>query len=359
MVLERDVLGEFHRRAARYRMKATAVRLEQQRETYRPRKADSANRTSLRAKCGWVPRRREFGADIVEYDDGAIGLGGLFRCHSLCECPLCATTAAHRRADLLRELIRRYEYDGGGLVYMLTATMRHSYGDDLRELREALVKLWRRTHSTGKQAGKMHERLGLEGTVRAMEVSWGMNGWHPHLHVLLFCRTPMSRAELTDAEDWYFERWRRFSPKFGIAEPLRERAIQITKCHQVDYVTKMLRVGWSLADELTRGASKGHKNGNRDPWSFLAGAADGDEADAARWNRWCTGIRGARWLVVSKHMLRRWHIERPRKAQASRIIACLSADELERIGLERIPQALMAAQLRKGELLAELCGVPA
>ena len=34
--------------------------------------------------------------------------------------------------------------------------------------------------------GEVKDELGIVGTIRSLEVTCGPNGWHPHLHVLIF-----------------------------------------------------------------------------------------------------------------------------------------------------------------------------
>jgi len=43
---------------------------------------------------------------------------------------------------------------------------------------------WRRT-TTGRAGKDFRKLLGIKGTIRALEVTHGQNGFHPHLHVLL------------------------------------------------------------------------------------------------------------------------------------------------------------------------------
>ncbi|PRW75701.1 protein rep, partial [Pseudomonas fluorescens] len=68
---------------------------------------------------------------------------------------------------------------------MLTLTVPHGLGDDLSGLLEQIHKAWRST-STSRAGKKLRKLLGVRGTIRALEVTPGSNGFHPHLHVLLF-----------------------------------------------------------------------------------------------------------------------------------------------------------------------------
>jgi hypothetical protein len=66
---------------------------------------------------------------------------------------------------------------------MLTLTLRHERGMPLRRLIRGLLAAWRRTRQRGtiQRLWKEHVRA----SIRALEITEGEHGWHPHLHVLL------------------------------------------------------------------------------------------------------------------------------------------------------------------------------
>ncbi len=66
---------------------------------------------------------------------------------------------------------------------MVTLTVRHHAGQPLADLLAGLRAAWRRTRQRGtvQRAWRAHVRA----SVRAVELTLGANGWHPHLHVLI------------------------------------------------------------------------------------------------------------------------------------------------------------------------------
>jgi hypothetical protein len=70
---------------------------------------------------------------------------------------------------------------------MLTLTFPHYLHNDLKFLMKRLRKAMTR-FTGGKRYKEFVENYGLVGTVRALEVTHGQNGWHPHFHILIFLK---------------------------------------------------------------------------------------------------------------------------------------------------------------------------
>lgn len=347
-------------RRAKLRMKSAAVRLETARNDYTPRDPESANRTPLRSKC----LRHAVPLDSVMlegYASGRVGVHGVLRCHSLAECPWCAEEEAAKRADVVRDVVKRFERDGGGVVYFATLTCRHHHGDDLAALRRAICRSWSAIWN-GKVAAKAKRRLDLDGFVRALDVTHGRNGWHPHLHALIFARTELSDAALRRFERWVFTRWRRQFAKLGLEEPTRERGVQIERARSAEgsaeYIVKM-----GLGREVTSAWEKRSKrSGHRTPWGILLDIADHNRpADIALWNAWASAMRGARWLTWSRGLRERWAITRDRTTKRTEPVLRVAvpaavwmsksheeiADQLDDFAVEAIHRAAVEMELER------------
>ncbi|MHB1644664.1 MAG: hypothetical protein ACYCS8_18765, partial [Acidithiobacillus sp.] len=71
------------------------------------------------------------------------------------------------------------------VVLFETQTVPHARRDDLASLRSSLSAARRRLFKD--RAGRsLASAFGLVGSVSALEVTHGSNGWHPHGHVLRF-----------------------------------------------------------------------------------------------------------------------------------------------------------------------------
>lgn len=112
-----------------------------------------------------------------------------------------------RRAKELSDALDGHRRDQTALV---TLTLRHHAGIPLRVLRTLLGRAWSEMWA-GRDGNLLREDLRLLGYVRGAEQTWGNNGWHPHLHCLLwFDGAPPAERVGRDGSwtDWISERWR-------------------------------------------------------------------------------------------------------------------------------------------------------
>jgi hypothetical protein len=279
------------------------------------------------------------GVGVLAYPGGGVGLDGVGRCGSLAECPVCARAECERRAVELQGMVRRYERDGGGIVYMVTVTAAHQWGDDLRELRSNVTAAWRGVW-TGAPAARRKAALGVDGFVRALEVTHGRNGWHPHLHCLVFMRGELDAAGQRALGDWVFERWAKQCERRSMRPPERKYAVDVIRSCATRYVAKM-----GLVDEVAKGIAKRGKRGNRSPWQILADAAEaGRPADIAAWDAWCEGIRGARWLTWTSSLRKRWSYERHEQRPEPRLLAAYAPSAWDGLTYTQIANLLCEAE---------------
>jgi len=72
--------------------------------------------------------------------------------------------------------------DKVGRWQMVTLTLRHHGGESLREVLGRLVNAWRAVRAHRIVRTTMKARV--TASCRALEVTFGSNGWHPHIHIL-------------------------------------------------------------------------------------------------------------------------------------------------------------------------------
>jgi hypothetical protein len=193
----------------------------------------------------------------------------------------------------VREVVQRY-HRGGGRTYLATFTIRHGAGDHLGHTAELLASAWQRM-----QRGRAWQEWssGRE-TIRALEVTHGEHGWHPHLHVCVFSPEKMDESATAD---WLHARWSRCVAKvFGDAFiPSRAHGVDFRSSSVDDYVCK---IGSELTDV---GARKHARNGNSTPWEILARAGEGDIGDTWLWREYASAMFGRRFLTWSVGLARR------------------------------------------------------
>jgi hypothetical protein len=87
-----------------------------------------------------------------------------------------------RRARQIETALRAH-VDAGGSALLATYTVPHTRDESLPVVLARLAGTWRRYAKSA-----LRDVLGAHyvGNVRALEVVHGVNGWHPHYHVLVF-----------------------------------------------------------------------------------------------------------------------------------------------------------------------------
>jgi hypothetical protein len=173
---------------------------------------------------------------------------------------------------------------------MLTLTVAHEYGDQLKRMRKGLSHAWRLLWQ-GKAAKAIRERLGIAHYIRAVEVTHGRNGWHPHLHILLLTTRKLEAFH----EDELAERWQGCVVRaLGIAaKPSKEHGCNLSHDFRQDYIEK-------LGLEITDIENKRGKLGSKTPWTIAHEAADGIPSARHLWETYVHEMKGARQLTWSR-----------------------------------------------------------
>jgi len=237
---------------------------------------------------------------------------GLQTCGSVWACPCCSERIlAGRASELLRAIATHRA--GGGEVLLLTLTMRHNREQALGELWDALGEAWRAASSG---ARSVRELLRSIDWVRRVEATHGENGWHVHVHALLFVEAGTDPEPLGDA---MFEAWGRRLVSLGLDAPLAGPGMQIKRLdltnasgEVAEYLAKghyeevrparleEVRPARLAALELAS-AGKLARGQNRTPMQVLGDfVANGEATDAELWREWEAGSKGRRALTWSR-----------------------------------------------------------
>jgi hypothetical protein len=200
----------------------------------------------------------------------------------------------------------------------LSLTVAHGLGDDLRQLRVRLARAWQGM-IRGAPWARFRRLHGIHGTVRAVELTHGKHGWHPHLHVLLLLDAPIDPREIITAERpdgstvdtwapkfgglaWLIDRWHANVVRALGAEhaPSEYYGLTLQPCSAVDYICK-------LGLELSDPGHKGGRSGGRTPWQIAADWMEHKHpGDAALWTSYVSNMHGAKqltWSVGLRHEL--------------------------------------------------------
>jgi hypothetical protein len=204
-------------------------------------------------------------------------------------CPICAAKISERRRVELTQAIAHTDL----VPALVTFTLQHNQGDKPGLLLGALLDSYRFLKGGRKWANFVSD-VGWLGSIRSLEVTYGDNGWHPHLHVLAFFK---AGSILDGVADFLKSRW------VGILERHERTA---TLIHGVDFRSANTAVAgyvakWGLEHELVKSAVKIARGRNgRTPTQLLLDYVDGDEKAGALWQEYARAFKGKRQLVWSR-----------------------------------------------------------
>lgn len=288
------------------------------------------------------------------------GFSGVQTCGSVWACPVCSERInAGRQAELEQGIANWLE--AGHAVMFLTLTMRHHAGHRLADLLETISPAWNRlTSGAGSAWNGLHGKprfyrggkadhamavledgdetfigqysrwsagdaalYGIRGFCRLVEVKHGRNGWHPHIHALLFLERPLTDEQTADLRGRLFGRWQKeldrlgFSVLEGVGLDLRP----VTRDGIAAYFAKntyALEPG-RAAYEVTGSTTKQLGKGGETPFQFLARMFDPatlevtDRGLLRLWHEWEQASKGRRQLTWSRGMRDLLELEKERE----------------------------------------------
>src|SRR3954454_23205403 len=306
--LPRSTARVDHRRLGKHANRVSPA--GQTADTNLRRRANRRRRSQLRHQLRGLTtlsRLRDCGAKTVTGLGGPIlrvsgqegarvaGYAGLVTCGSTWSCPTCAAKIAARRASELASVMRTV-LTAGGSASLITLTMRHHSGHQLKDLWQALSAAWHGVIS-GKQWTEDQELGGLLGWVRVVEATYGRNGWHLHVHALVCWKRSVSLELAQEIGHRMWQRWTRVLERKGLTlwkhrGGVDVRMATLGTANLAHYFNK-------LAREVTYSHMK-ESRGGRSPFKILTdGLQTGDASDLDLWAEWEQASYGRRQLTWS------------------------------------------------------------
>jgi hypothetical protein len=241
------------------------------------------------------------------------GFSGLTTCGSVWICPVCNAKIMARRALEIGSAVALAQRLGLAAGF-LTFTMRHNKGQRLSALWDAQSYSWQSVIA-GKAWQKAKARFGVVGIIRVVEVTVGQNGWHVHIHCLVFFDSLF--PDVDGLQAFMFPRWQRALVRKGLDAPLpvgQDAQIldgpgsaalgsYLSKAQDHGSVTSRAT---SIGLELTSTQSKSARtrNSTRTPWNLLdEWFGDGEVESAELWKEFEQASKGRRQITWS-HGLR-------------------------------------------------------
>ena len=254
------------------------------------------------ARCSW-----RIGSIVAIHSNTATGMAnfsGVERCASVWACPPCAAVIRSHRAKEIALAVTSHIDQGGGLLF-LTLTLRHKSADDLSITLNQSLKAWQRAQSR-RDFARLKDHLGILGSIRATEITYGANGWHPHHHVLLFTSAPANQEIAQYAEETIYGIWIRVLKALQARTPTRERGCVVKPVQEdgrvlAHYVSKLQEHDRQrktpVAIEVARADWKSGRGASIVPFELLDGASEDHER---LWHEYYEATYGRRAFSWSK-----------------------------------------------------------
>ncbi len=185
-------------------------------------------------------------------------VAGLETCGSVWACPVCRTKIMSGRADELREVGEAFRGDGGNTC-MVTLTVPHYSGQSLSKIigthkgKTGLAGAFARMRQH-RRFRELKQHIKYVADTRALEITHGRNGFHAHVHMILYYDAPI---ELSELETMFYGLWADVCQSADLEPPSRSHGVKVTE-GEGEYLAK-----WGAPCELTSVAHKEAKNGNR------------------------------------------------------------------------------------------------
>ena len=214
---------------------------------------------------------------------------GVCSCATPMLCPVCSPRImGYRSAEIMQVIHAWLAENPLNTCYMITLTLRHSLKDSLSVLLD-LFKIARKYFWGHRTVKRLLHQSDPVGRITATEINFSIkNGWHPHQHILLFCKkSDFDDKTLRDI-------WLAALHSVGLSG-VGDIAFRFQDASFVkNYLTKM-------SSEMVLGALKdGRTKGCYSPFQLLAEVADGSVWAADRFAELFLASRNIHPLVWSK-----------------------------------------------------------
>lgn len=258
-------------------------------------------------------RRSEFVKVLFNAKHQSAHYGNLATCGSVWACPLCCALIQQRRRPEVAQLVE-WSYSQGYEPQMITLTFPHTKFDSLGDLLSKQREAFRRLRS-GKVWQEFKNRYQFQGLVRSLELTHGVNGWHPHTHELWITR-PLTKAERGQFHAFILERWVKACAAVGLLDQsdsvqshaFRLRSVDVRfQATSSEYLVKQDKGrAWGVDREMATSSSKAGKAAGCHPHQFLVRQAKGD---FDLYLEYVNAMKGARQLFWSPGLKDRVGVE--------------------------------------------------
>ena len=232
----------------------------------------------------------------VKFNNAAYG--NLQTCKSVWVCPICASKITERRRVELAEGVKNWQ----GRILLLTLTLQHKSNESLETIVTSLSKAYSKKFTFGENYTKIMRDFGIVGNIRTLEVTYGDNGFHPHLHILLF--SERNQIDYKALHKRLYEKWEHSLQSIGRYTNQKAFNLQFSNEAIANYVTKWGEIdsnnNWDISHEMTKNPVKVAKKGGYTPFALLESSQNGNEIHGKLFQEYAKYMKGKRQLRYSE-----------------------------------------------------------
>lgn len=220
-------------------------------------------------------------------------------CGRVWQCPVCASTITEKRRIELTAALAENTYSAA----LLTFTLQHNAGDNLKGMLTALIEAHRALKS-GRAWQDFKREFGWIGSITSLEVTHGANGWHVHKHELGLFNRPLDHDTVRAMENHVKRQWQERIRRQGYNADWKHGATAETTTTAIkDYVAKFghepVNTRWTVERELTKSPTKKGKRKGRTPLQLLSDYGEGDKKAGVLFREYHCAFKGRNQLVWS------------------------------------------------------------
>lgn len=220
-------------------------------------------------------------------------------CSRVWLCPVCASRITEERRKELHKAITAWR---GGKV-MVTYTLRHNRGMRLEATLEKFLDAYR-SFKGGKMFQSIKRLSGWQGSVKALEVTYGENGWHPHIHELVLLSNKIEQGYEGHMQVMMRRHWLNVLERHGLdADYTHGLDVREADKDIADYIAKYgyepRSFGWTAAHELTKSPAKVGNLSGKSPLQLLMDYGEGDMKAGKLWREYAACFKGKHQLQWS------------------------------------------------------------
>lgn len=204
----------------------------------------------------------------------------LLHCESS-SCPACALWKCENDRRRL-SVIMAEGLKVGYFPVMITLTLQHNAGHKLKELLKVLHDAYGATFA-GRWYKDLCTEYGIYSKASVYEPTYGANGWHPHMHILMFMSLELAGRWLTEFEAKLRQRWIDQLQRRGFdASWQNGLTVETADSKIADYIAKYghepVEQSWGADAEMAKAPVKKANRDGFTPLELLAAAGGQSEA---------------------------------------------------------------------------------